>query len=108
MPSMRLSSFSTLICLSLVACSGSPSESDVRAAVSQQMQEQQKAQKATLGDSPVLDQAFAQQKKALDALKLIGCKADGEKAYHCDLQIGDKAISGRFVKGSNGWIVASD
>ena len=70
------------------------------------MQEQQKAQKATLGDSPFLDQAFAQQKKALDTLKLVGCKADGDKAYNCDLELAGKAITGRFIKGSNGWLVS--
>lgn len=107
MTSIRFSSLSVLVCLSLAACSGSPSESDVRAAVSQQMQEQQKAQVAALGQSTFLDQQFAQQKKALDSLKLIGCKSDGEKAYNCDIEVGGKAISGRFVKGSNGWIVES-
>ncbi|WP_347554854.1 hypothetical protein [Robbsia sp. KACC 23696] len=106
MISIRFSSLPLLTCVLLAACSGAPSEGDVRQAVSQQMQEQQKAQKAALGDSPILDEQFAQQQKALDSLKLLSCKADGDKAYNCDLQLAGKAITGRFVKGSNGWLVS--
>lgn len=107
MMSIRLPLLAVSIGLTLAACSGSPSEADVRQAAAQQLDEQQKAQTALLGSNPLLDEQLTQQRKALGTLKLIGCKSDGEKAYNCDVEIGGKALPARLVKGSHGWMIAS-
>lgn len=84
--------------LTLTACGGEPSQGDIDAAIKK---EQLAMPKLMEGLVPVVKN-----------VKKIGCKADGEKAYICDVeleveQLGktNKGIAPvRFVKGSDGWV----
>ncbi|WP_244827118.1 hypothetical protein [Caballeronia sp. TF1N1] len=90
----------------LSACGGSPSEADVRAALSKQVDEGRAQAEQIMGKSSFLDQRLTEQKQAVAAVKLIGCKADGEKAYLCDVEGKAGATRVRMLKGSDGWIAA--
>jgi hypothetical protein len=93
--------------LSLAACGGSPSESDVHAALGKQIDAGQEQARQLMGKSSFIDQQAEQQRQEIAGIKLIGCKSDGEKAYLCDIE--GKAGAGRIrmLKGSEGWL-ASD
>ncbi|MGF6242782.1 MULTISPECIES: hypothetical protein [Paraburkholderia] len=97
------------ICVSVLlsACSGSPSEGDVRAALQKQVEAGRAQAEQLMGKSAFLDKQIDQQKQAVDGIKLIGCKNDGDKAYVCDLESNGGASRVRMLKGSDGWI-ASD
>jgi len=94
------------VALSLAACGGSPSESDVRAALSKQVDAGQEQARQMVGKNAFFDQQAEQQRQAIAGIKLIGCKSDGEKAYLCDIE--GKAGAGqiRMLKGSEGWLAA--
>ena len=92
--------------LLLSACSGEPSEGDMRAAVEKEVVEANKAT-AMLG---------ADMKTKLHSFKKVGCKADGDNAYRCDVEmdmeaplVGRKKVVApmRFVKGSDGWVATN-
>ncbi|MFL9954197.1 hypothetical protein PQR65_12400 [Paraburkholderia nemoris] len=92
----------------LSACGGSPGESDVRAALQKQVDAGRAQAEQLMGKSAFLDKQIDQQKQAVGAVKLIGCKSDGDKAYLCDVESsGGGASRVRMLKGSDGWI-ASD
>lgn len=91
----------------LAACSGSPGESDVRAALQKQVEAGRAQTEQVMGKNSFLDSQIDQQKKAIEAVKLIDCKSDGDKAYLCDVEAGGNAGRVRMLKGSDGWI-ASD
>jgi hypothetical protein len=88
----------------LAACGGSPSESDVRAALSKQIEEGRVQAEQIMGKGAFLDHQVAEAKKKVATTKLIGCKSDGEKAYVCDIETDASASRVRMVKGSDGWI----
>lgn len=96
----------------LTACGGEPSERDIRGAVDRQLQSDIKSLEQMGGK-----QASEMTKGLLPeimSLKKIGCKADGEKAYKCDVELETKqmgmlnksATSVRLLHGSDGWIAA--
>lgn len=93
--------------LSLAACSGSPSESDVRAALGKQVDAGLQQARQIAGKNSFFEQEAEQQRQAIAGVKLIGCKSDGEKAYLCDIE--GKAGAGqiRMLKGSEGWLVGA-
>ena len=91
----------------LSACGGSPGESDVRAALAKQVDAGRAQAEQLMGKSSFLDKQFEQQKQAIEGVKLIGCKSDGDKAYLCDVESKGGAGRVRMLKGSDGWI-ASD
>ncbi|MGV7240340.1 hypothetical protein [Caballeronia sp. M23-90] len=93
--------------LSLAACGGSPSESDVRAALSKQVDAGLEQARQIAGKSTFLDRQAEESRRAVVAMKLIGCKSDGDKAYLCDVEGKSGAGQIRMVKGSDGWL-ASD
>jgi len=91
----------------LAACGGAPSEVDVRAALQKQVDTGRQQAEQFAGKNSFIDQQAAEQKKAIAEVKLIGCKADGDKAYVCDIE--GKAGAGRLrmLKGSDGWLAAA-
>ena len=82
-----------LLALSLVACSSGPSDAEVKSLVQKEMA-----------------RSFGGMVKVTDVKKL-GCKADGDAAYKCDVEVqlasGEKkdttAGPMRFIKTSAGW-----
>lgn len=100
----------TVALLTLAACGGEPSESDIKTAFNKQVQAEAKAMQQFAGTAGA-DMAKSMMPE-VKSMKKIGCKEDGEKAYKCDVemevtQMGNTnkgAISLRFVKGSDGWV----
>lgn len=97
--------------LSLVGCGTGPSEGDIDAAIQKLVKEQNKqmdAIGAMVGGahSNMMDDMKAEAPK----VKKVGCKEDGESAFRCDVEItkkqGTNVAPLRFVKGSDGWVVA--
>lgn len=104
--------FATGALLLLAACGGEPSEADIKTAFEKQTSANAKAMEQMGGK-----QAAGMIKGLLPevkSIKKIGCKADGENAYKCDVemevtQMGttNKGIAPiRFVKGSDGWMAS--
>jgi len=91
----------------LSACGGSPGESDVRGALAKQVDAGRAQAEQLMGKNSFLDKQIEQQKQAIEGVKLIGCKSDGEKAWLCDVESKGGAGRVRMLKGSDGWI-ASD
>lgn len=98
----------------LTACSSAPSESDITQAVTKMMDEYNQTM-ANIGGGSVYTQGMVSAMKIeIKSVKKIGCKADGEKAYLCDVEVEAKSASGvtknaspvRFVKGSDGWVAS--
>ncbi len=96
----------------LTACSGAPSDGDIKAALEKQKQNEAKAMEAFGGKRAAeMMKGLAPEVKSI---KKIGCKEDGENAYKCDVELEvtqmgstNKAIAPmRFVKGSDGWVAA--
>jgi len=81
----------------LVGCGGEPSQHDIETAVAKQQQ----------GIPKEMQDLIPQVKN----VKKVGCKADGDKAYICDVemevsQLGktQKGVGPvRFIKASDGW-----
>lgn len=90
----------------LTACSGAPSEGDIRGA----LERQQKAEGAA---TPAMMKSFIP-KVELTEVKKLGCEAAGEKAYRCDVEVTVKAMGRvatnstqlRLVRGGEGWMVS--
>jgi hypothetical protein len=91
----------------LTACGGAPSESDIKDALQKQTDQALKkmgslAKMAGVDDTKIQD------------VEKIGCDADGDNAYRCDVKV-TVTVSGReatetsrprFVKTSNGWVAS--
>ena len=94
--------------LVLTACSGEPSEGDISALLKKDLDTANEQMKRLSKD--------AQMQTTLHSVKKVGCKADGEKAYLCDVEIDveaplvgrKKAVAPiRLVKGSDGWVTSN-
>ncbi|MFT4434176.1 hypothetical protein ACMX25_12385 [Caballeronia sp. 15715] len=105
-PAPRVFLAAALASLSLAACGGSPSESDVKAALLKQVDAGQEQAHRMLGKSAFFDSQADEQRKGVSELKLVGCAPDGEKAYRCDIQAKAGALRIRMIKGSDGWLAA--
>lgn len=93
--------------VALTACGGAPSEGDIKDALQKQTDQTLKkmgslAKMAGVADTKIQD------------VEKIGCDADGDNAYRCDVKVTVK-VSGReatetsrprFVKTSNGWVAS--
>lgn len=96
-------------CALLGACSGAPSESQLKSAFETRMQADAKALDRTLGQGT--SQKILGE---ITFLRKIGCKEDGEKAYQCDIEMQatrngttlKRPMPLRFVKGSDGWVLS--
>lgn len=86
--------YSAILCsaLFLAACSGAPSESDLKEALTNTM----KAQAGQKGVDMFKD--------TIDSAKLVGCKeAAASNGYVCDWTTNMGNSSGRLVKSDSGW-----
>jgi hypothetical protein len=94
-----------LAALALTACgAGAPNEDEVKAALSKQVDGSKTQTEKLIGKSKLLDEQVADAKKEIAGIKLLDCKADGEKAYVCDVKSASKAGRLRMVKGDDGWV----
>ena len=109
--SVRL--LTALGCALLAACSGAPSEGDIRGALERQMKAEQEAM-AKIGGAFGGAALVKSMMPAVSGVKKVGCKEDGEKAYRCDVEVevsqGGKTSKGpavfRLVKLSDGWSIS--
>lgn len=95
----------------LAGCGGAPSESDMKAALERQTQAQVDGASRLFGHTGagVMKDVLPE----ILSLKKIGCQADGEKAYRCDVELevrqfgmtNKSPTNLRFVQGSEGWTV---
>lgn len=107
MNTSRMLKFAAIACSCALLAACEPSESDIRSAVERQAASEAQAMKQMLG-------GMAPPAPTLKSIKKIGCKEDGSNAYKCDIEIlatlgGQEKkgiISGRLVKGSDGWAMA--
>lgn len=106
-----------LACLPVVllaACSGSPSERDIRGAIERQQAERKQAMSSLLGERGAAAAEQLLGPGELKGVKKIGCKEDGENAWRCDIELqfaaGEASRSQvgkvRLVRASNGWTVS--
>lgn len=105
---------SSLVLLSLVACSGSPSDRDIKGALERDQAERKRNLTALLGErgAAMAEQMMGQ--GAIKSVKKIGCKEDGENAWKCDVEIdvasGDAVQSRisklRLLRSSSGWVIS--
>jgi len=105
---------SMFVLLSLVACSGSPSDRDIKGAIERDQLERKRSLTALLGErgAAMAEQLMGQ--GALKDVRKIGCKEDGENAWRCDVEIdiasGDatqnRITKLRLVRSSSGWVIA--
>lgn len=92
-------SIGVVLVLALAGCGGEPSEKDIQSAI---MKEQQATPELMKGLVP-----------EITGVKKVGCKADGDKAYVCDLEMDAKQFGTtkkavapvRFIKASDGWVI---
>ncbi len=97
------------ICLGLAACSNSPSDSELRAAIEGKMKADSEALELRVGKQAM------PAKPELKNVRKIACKADGDKAYRCEVElevnhagtIAKGTASMRFLKASNGWLASN-
>lgn len=113
LPSRLAPVCAVLATLLLGACSGEPSEPDIQAAFQRRSEQQSRALESMLGTqvASVAGQLFGEPE--VRKARKIGCKADGDQAYHCDVEL-EVQVRGqartqirqvRFVKGSEGWVI---
>lgn len=104
--------FATGALLLLSACGGEPSEADIKSVFEKQTAADAKAMEQIGGKGAAVRMKGLMPE--VKSIKKIGCKADGENAYKCDVemevtQMGttNKGIAPvRFVKGSDGWMAS--
>ena len=96
----------------LAGCSGEPSSSDVKTLVEREIKPALEMQAMIMRNAGALGGGKASQgTPTLKDVKKVGCKADGESAYRCDIELvvvtGDdsksQVVPMRFVKGGSGW-----
>ena len=102
-----------LISIVLVACSGEPSNGDIKEIVIKEIKPVMEMQWGMENNfSQMLGGGKGKSTPpTLQDVKKVGCKADGENAYKCDVELvvanADKKdsmiIPIRFVKTSTGW-----
>ena len=100
---------SLAICLALSACSNSPSESELKTAVEHKMKADSEAMERRVGKQAMPP------KPELKSVRKVACKADGDKAYRCDVELevnhGGTIAKGtapmRFVKNGEEWVASN-
>ncbi|MCY4753568.1 hypothetical protein [Pelomonas aquatica] len=114
---MKRAALAAALPLALAACSGAPSDGDIKAALlADQKRSEAQAEALAAGSGPAADmvrQLSAQSRVEVVSAHKLGCKEDGEKAYRCDVEVevsrGGKTVKAppasiRLVKGSDGWM----
>jgi hypothetical protein len=98
----------------MVGCSGEPSSSEVKALVEREIKPALEMQAMIMKNAGALGGGKAGQgTPTLSDVKKVGCKADGESAYRCDIELvvvngaesKSQVVPMRFVKASSGWQV---
>lgn len=108
-----LAATAALTTLLLTGCGGAPSEAEMKAALERQTEAQVESAGKLFGNTGA--GVMKDMLPEINSLKKIGCQADGDKAYRCDVElevtqfgITNKApVNLRFVKASDGWSVAN-
>ena len=108
-----LATTAALTALLLTGCGGAPSEADMKSALERQTQAQVESAGKLFGNTGA--GVMKDMLPEINSLKKIGCQADGDKDYRCDVElevtqfgITNKApVNLRFVKASDGWSVAN-
>lgn len=102
----------SVVSILLVACSGEPSSGDIKEIVTKEIKPAMEMQWKLMNNfSGALGGGKNTSPPTLDDVKKVGCKADGENAYKCDVELvvasadkkESKVIPIRFVKTSSGW-----
>jgi len=96
------------ICLTLSACSGSPTEGDLKAAVEAKIKSDSEAMERNIGKQAMPP------KPELKTVRKIDCKSEGDKAYRCEVELevnhGGTLAKGtasmRFVKSGENWVAS--
>ena len=96
-------------CVALTACSNSPSEGELKTAVEHKMKADSDAMERSVGKQAMPP------KPELKSVRKVACKADGEKAYRCDVELevnhGGTIAKGtapmRFVKNGEEWVASN-
>ncbi len=104
--------FLALAAAALSGCSGEPSSSDIEKLVETEIKPAAELQAQMM--TRAIGGTAAHFKPKLSDVNKIGCKADGEAAYACDVELvietaeGDKSkiVPMRLVKGSSGWVLS--
>ena len=97
--------------LMMTACSNEPSSSDMKTALESDLKQMLQMQANMTNAFTGRGNSASATGPKLEDIRKIGCKADGEKAYRCDVEIvtvsgGEKksnVVPARFVKTSSGW-----
>jgi hypothetical protein len=98
----------------LVGCAAEPSEADMKAAFDRDKAATVEQMRALFGQAGASMTTQMQGRFGVQTVRKIGCKADGDKASLCDVELEVKGLTGmqkltrqvRFVKGSDGWVLA--
>ena len=94
----------------LAGCSGEPSAGDIEKAVKASVTQSQEAMSKMAGSNAQAAEMAKSMMPTVHSVNKIGCKADGDKAYNCDVELDmETGITGRkkqtvpvrMVKGSS-------
>jgi hypothetical protein len=113
----RYTFLATLVAVSasalLVGCTGEPSSSEVKTLVEREVKPALEMQAMLMKSAGSLlnDGKGSAGTPTLKDVKKVGCKADGESAYRCDIELvvvtgvesKSQVVPMRFVKASSGW-----
>ena len=95
--------------LTLSACSSSPTEGELKAAIETKMKADSAAMELRIGKQGMPP------KPELKNVRKIACKADGDKAYRCEVELevnhdgtlAKGTASIRFLRNNEGWIAGN-
>ena len=91
----------------LAACSGGPSDSDLRDALKAQIDQQISLMQGLPGGQAMADRAKQETQKNLDKIHLANCQKADAGGYRCDLTGGNgSATSIRMIKVDGKWAIA--
>ena len=107
LPSLKIifATTSVVICLSLTACSGAPSEGELKSAIENKMQADSKAMESAIG------QQGMPARPVITAVHKNSCKNEGNNTYTCTVELevmqNGTATKGtaimRFAKNGDKW-----
>lgn len=98
----------------LAACAAEPSEAEIKAAFDREQAATVNAMRGLFGQTGADVTTQMQSQFGVQSVRKIGCKSDGDNASLCDLELEVRGLGGlqkttqqlRFVKGSEGWMLA--
>ena len=98
----------------LGGCAAEPSEADMKAAIDRDKAATVEQMRGMFGQAGADMTTQMQGRFGVQTVRKIGCKADGDKASLCDVELEVSGLTGtqkvtrqvRFVKASEGWVLA--